>query len=52
VACLRCGKVREFESNLYDQLKNQSACGFHMKVTVSRTEVGGCCAECPQKIRE
>src|SRR5499427_6851156 len=46
VACLRCGKVREFESRLYEQLKNQIARDFHMKVTVSRTEVGGYCAEC------
>jgi Fur family transcriptional regulator, ferric uptake regulator len=50
VACLRCGKVREFESNLYEQLKNQIARDFHMKVTVSRTEVGGYCAECLKKM--
>jgi Fur family ferric uptake transcriptional regulator len=49
VACLRCGKVREFESRLYEQLKEQIARDFHMKVTVSRTEVGGYCAECLQK---
>ena len=48
VACLRCGKVREFESRLYEQLKQQIARDFHMKVTVSRTEVGGYCAECMQ----
>jgi Fur family ferric uptake transcriptional regulator len=46
VACLRCGKVREFESGLYEQLKQQIARDFDMKVTVSRTEVGGYCAEC------
>jgi Fur family ferric uptake transcriptional regulator len=46
VACLRCGKVREFESRLYEQLKQQIARDFHMKVTVSRTEVGGYCEEC------
>ncbi len=49
VACLRCGKVREFESRLYEQLKEQIARDFHMKVTVSRTEVGGYCEECLQK---
>src|SRR6266851_131120 len=49
VACLRCGKVREFESRLYEQLKQQIARDFHMKVTVSRTEVGGYCAECLEK---
>lgn len=50
VACLRCGKVREFESRLYEQLKEQIARDFGMKVTVSRTEVGGYCAECLAKI--
>ena len=49
VACLRCGKVREFESGLYEQLKQQIARDFNMKVTVSRTEVGGYCAECLDK---
>lgn len=49
VACLRCGKVREFESRLYDQLKEQIARDFHMKVTISRTEVGGYCEECLAK---
>jgi len=52
VACLRCGKVREFESGLYEQLKQQIARDFGMKVTVSRTEVGGYCADCLQKTKE
>ena len=50
VACLGCGKVREFESRLYEQLKQQIARDFNMKVTVSRTEVGGYCAECLGKL--
>jgi Fur family transcriptional regulator, ferric uptake regulator len=49
VACLRCGKVREFESKLYEQLKDQIARDFAMKVTVSRTEVGGYCSDCLAK---
>ena len=49
VACLKCGKVREFESRLYEQLKSQIEHDFGMKVTVSRTEVGGYCAECLAK---
>jgi Fur family ferric uptake transcriptional regulator len=52
VACLRCGKVREFESRLYEQLKQQIARDFNMKVTVSRTEVGGYCAECMERASE
>jgi len=50
VACLRCGKVREFESKLYEQLKAQIARDFGMKVTVSRTEVGGYCSDCLAKM--
>src|SRR6516225_11527263 len=46
VACLRCGKVREFESRLYEQLKNQIARDCDIQVTVSRTEVGGICNDC------
>jgi Fur family transcriptional regulator, ferric uptake regulator len=46
VACLRCGKVREFESRLYEQLKDQIARDVGMQVTVARTEVGGVCDEC------
>jgi len=46
VACLRCGKVREFESRLYEQLKEQIARDFEMQVTVSRTAVGGICNDC------
>jgi Fur family ferric uptake transcriptional regulator len=46
MACLRCGKIREFESNLFDRLKGQIQrdCRFHIVVT--RLEVGGYCAQC------
>ena len=46
VACLRCGKVREFESQLYERLKRQIErdCGLH--ITTARTEVGGYCDSC------
>jgi Fur family ferric uptake transcriptional regulator len=46
VACLRCGKVREFESELYEQLKQQIEQDCGMSITVSRTEVGGYCKNC------
>jgi len=49
VACLRCGKVREFESRLYEQLKEQIARDCEIQVTVSRTEVGGICHDCLAK---
>jgi Fur family ferric uptake transcriptional regulator len=46
IACLRCGKVREFESRLYEQLKRQIEKDCRIKITVSRTEVGGYCDNC------
>jgi Fur family ferric uptake transcriptional regulator len=46
VACLRCGKVREVESELYEELKQQIARDCGIDITVSRTEIGGVCAEC------
>src|SRR6202041_3765505 len=49
VACLRCGKVREFESELYEQLKSQISRACGIEITVSRTEVGGVCHDCRKK---
>ena len=46
VACIRCGKVREFESRLYEHLMQQIARDCEIQVTVSRTEVGGICHDC------
>jgi Fe2+ or Zn2+ uptake regulation protein len=43
---VRCGKVREFESQLYEELKKQIALDCNLEITVSRTEVGGLCADC------
>jgi Fe2+ or Zn2+ uptake regulation protein len=48
VACLRCGKVREFESNLFEQLKKQVERDCRIKITVTRTEIGGYCDSCRQ----
>jgi len=46
VACIRCGKVREFESELYEDLKRQISRDCDLEITVSRTEVGGLCGHC------
>jgi len=46
VACLRCGKVREFESGLFEQLKKQIAHDCGMQITITRTEIGGYCENC------
>jgi len=46
IACLRCGKVREFESPLYEEMKQQIEQQLDMTITMSRTEVGGYCRTC------
>jgi Fur family ferric uptake transcriptional regulator len=46
VACLKCGKVREFESLLYEKLMKQIEQDCDIKITVTRTEVGGYCENC------
>lgn len=46
VACLRCGKVREVESELYEELKRQIEQDCGIRITVSRTEIGGYCTGC------
>jgi Fur family ferric uptake transcriptional regulator len=46
VACLRCGKVREVESDLFEQLKRQIERDTGMKITVTRAEIGGYCDTC------
>jgi Fur family ferric uptake transcriptional regulator len=49
VACIRCGKVREFESELYEQLMQQISRDCGIEISITRTEVGGLCADCRAK---
>lgn len=49
VACVQCGKVREFESQLYEDLKRQISLDCGIEITIARTEVGGLCKECREK---
>lgn len=46
MACLRCGKISEYVSDVFDKLKQQVAkdCRFH--IVVSRLEIGGYCPSC------
>ncbi len=46
IACLRCGKVREFESRLFEKLKRQIERDCGIKITITRTEIGGYCENC------
>lgn len=49
VACLKCGTVREFESELYEKLKKQIEKDCGIQITTARTEVGGYCENCRKK---
>jgi Fur family ferric uptake transcriptional regulator len=46
MTCLRCGKITEFVSEIFDSLKQQMEqdCRFH--IVVARLEIGGYCAAC------
>jgi Fur family transcriptional regulator, ferric uptake regulator len=46
LACLRCGKIAEFESDLFDRLKGQIQRECRFNIVVSRLEVGGYCEQC------
>lgn len=46
VTCLRCGKVVELESELFDRLKSQIRRDSDVEIVVTRLEVGGYCAAC------
>ena len=49
VACVNCGKVREVESPLYEELKQQISRDCGIEITVARTEIGGLCEDCRAK---
>lgn len=45
-ACLRCRKIAEFVSDLFDKLKEQVEKNCNFTVMVSRLEIGGYCSGC------
>jgi len=46
MACLRCGKISEFVSEIFDSLKHQMERDCRFQILVSRLEIGGYCASC------
>jgi Fur family ferric uptake transcriptional regulator len=46
MTCLRCGKVQEFESDLFDRVKGQVERDCHFHILIARFEIGGYCANC------
>ena len=46
MACLRCGKITEFMSEVFDTLKRQLERDCRFSIVVARLEVGGYCSSC------
>ena len=46
MACLRCGKISEFVSDIFDSLKEQLERDCRFRIVVARLEVGGYCSNC------
>jgi Fur family ferric uptake transcriptional regulator len=51
LACLGCGRIGEFISPLFEQLKREIADGTGFEIRVIRMEVGGQCSDCRRGIR-
>lgn len=45
-ACLRCGKITEFVTDMFEELKRQVEKDCRFKIVVSRFEIGGYCSSC------
>ncbi len=46
MACLRCGKITEFVSEIFDSLKQQLERDCRFSILVARLEIGGYCSQC------
>ena len=46
ITCLRCAKIHDLESELFDRLKGQIERDCHFHITVARFELGGYCSAC------
>lgn len=46
LACLKCGRIQEFESSLFERLKGQIERERRFRIQVARLEAGGYCDRC------
>jgi Fur family transcriptional regulator, ferric uptake regulator len=46
LACLKCGRIQEFESSLFERLKGQIERERRFRIQVVRLEAGGYCDKC------
>jgi Fur family ferric uptake transcriptional regulator len=48
LACIRCGRIQEFESALFEKLKGQIERERRFRIYVVRVEAGGYCDRCQE----
>jgi Fur family ferric uptake transcriptional regulator len=48
LACLKCGRIEEFESSLFEKLKGQIERERRFRIRVARLEAGGYCGRCKE----
>ena len=49
LACLKCGRIQEFESSLFEKLKGQIERERRFSIKVVRVEAGGYCDKCREQ---
>jgi len=49
LACLKCGRIQEFESSLFEKLKGQIERQRRFHIKVVRVEAGGYCDKCREQ---
>jgi Fur family ferric uptake transcriptional regulator len=52
IACLKCGKITEFVSDIFENLKRQVEKDCRFQILVSRLEIGGYCQACRPSKKE
>ena len=48
LACIKCGRIQEFESSLFEKLKGQIERERLFRIEVVRVEAGGYCDRCQE----
>jgi len=48
LACIKCGRIQEFESSLFEKLKGQIERKRRFRIRVVRVEAGGYCDRCQE----
>ncbi|HUU15332.1 MAG TPA: transcriptional repressor [Terriglobia bacterium] len=50
LACVKCGRIQEFQSSLFEKLKGQIERERRFRIQVVRVEAGGYCDRCQEEV--